>query len=77
MTGGEFSGAIAVGIDLQDGDRIGERREGRIQCERVAEMRPALPLSVSGGGAARNDSGGSRCLRSAEVTAESIADVGW
>jgi hypothetical protein len=34
-------------------------------------------LSASGGGSVRNDSGSDRFLRSAEVTAESIAEFGW
>ena len=77
MAGGKLACAVSVSVDLQDGDGIGERREGRIQCERSAEVRPTAPLSASGGGTIRNDSGGSRLLRSAEVTAESIAEVGW
>jgi hypothetical protein len=34
-------------------------------------------LVASGGGAIRNNSGGSRFLRSVEVMAESKAEAGW
>jgi hypothetical protein len=66
----DVSVAVSIRKCLEDGDRIVNSLEGRIQRESAEELFPAGPVGGSGGGAGRNHSGLDLCLCTAEVTAE-------
>eukprot|EP00980_Cylindrotheca_fusiformis_P012535 scaffold3079_cov119-Cylindrotheca_fusiformis.AAC.11 len=70
--------AISVGEDLEVGDGIGDVLKGRIGDSQVeAESFPLGPVGAGLVGSRRNDSQGTFCRCSAEVTAESISGGMW
>ena len=50
---------------------------GLYPLEHAAEVAPSSPVIACGGGSRRNDTRSGRCLRSAEIMAEFVCDVGW
>jgi hypothetical protein len=75
-TGGKLACSVALGKDLLEKDGVAVSSEPRVDEVIVEKVGPDLPVIVVGDGSERNDSGSGRCLRSAEVTEESIAGGG-
>lgn len=74
---GEASVSDAAEEYLNDGDGIGDLGEAWVVAEGVAEGDPHFgPDASVGRGSLSNHAGEDLCLRSAEVTAESISGLG-
>jgi len=70
---GESAVPVALGEDLEEGDRIGDVVQERGDAEFQAVMFPNRPSPILCVGALRNDRGSTRVFSKAEVRAEFIS----
>ena len=74
---GQVTSADSVDEHLDERDGILEFNQEGVNLECVAEADPCAPVLGIGLDGRSHDSGGNRCLHSAEVTAERVSDVRW
>jgi hypothetical protein len=73
LAGGKTPVAIALGEELEDGERIGAATEVFVGTEGETESLPDAPRRVGGCGSTRNDAGFDGCADKAKVRAEFIS----